>query len=112
MTSGTIVSPAASADAKAPAVEKPPANNPLESAWDVFERTALPRTMDPTRRREIKHGFYAGARAAFYGVIDAMTEQDEGHPDGEKRFANIEKQISAYWAQVVAAGMIAMRAKR
>ena len=53
------------------------------------------------------HAFYAGARATFAAVIDSMKEQDEGDPDGEKRFAAIEREIDAYFRKVVSEGVIA-----
>lgn len=111
MIDGKLILPAAAADVQAPKVEKPPANNPIESAWDVFERLAVPRNLAPSMRRALKHAFYAGARAAFFGVIDSMKEQDEGDPDGEKRFAAIETQIGAYWAQLAAAATVSRTGK-
>lgn len=89
-----------------PADEKPPSDKPISEAWNVFSRMALPKKMPGDTQRYMQHAFYAGARATFNGVIDAMREADEG-VEGEKRFEAIEREIIAYWAKISGQALIA-----
>lgn len=106
MAEPTILAPQSDTPAD-PKVTKPPADKPITTALGVFEALfAVPlRRMrgvpSADVERYLRHAFYAGARAAFNGVLDAMREQDEGHGDGEKRFAAIEEEIEAYFRDAI-----------
>ena len=107
----TIPQPAVSADEKAVPVEKPPAESPISSAWEVFERMVVPPAMSPGHRRALTHAFYAGARAAFFGVVDAMAEIEANEPDGDKRLAMVEREVTKYFADIAALGLISRTGK-
>lgn len=108
-----VAAEAAAADAQAVQTTKPPADKPISTALEVFDRlfAAGLRKRHAVSAVEahsyVRHAFYAGARAAFYGVIDSMREQDEGELDGEKRFAAIEREIDAYFTEILGRALIA-----
>lgn len=98
----TIHLPAA-ADEKAdkPLVEKPPAETPISSAWEVFDRMVVPARMSPQHKRALTHAFYAGARAAYSGVVDALQEIEGGKPEGDTRLEMIEREIDQYFVDLI-----------
>lgn len=88
--------------------DPPSAEHPLEDTWEAFERLAIAGNLiEPKFRRALKHAFYAGARSAFNEVIAAMQEQDAGDINGERRFAAIEREVNAYFAEIMARATIA-----
>lgn len=103
----------AAADEKAdkPLVEKPPAESPISSAWEVFERMVVPPGMSPGHRRALTHAFYAGARSAFMGVMDAMAEIEAGEPDGDKRLEMVEREVDKYFTDIIGQALISRTGK-
>lgn len=102
-----LIQPGVAADKAAAPVEKPPADAPISTAHAVFDRLfaaglARRHAIAATEaRRYLQHAFYAGARAAFSAVLDSMQEQDAGEPEGEQRFAAIEREIDQYFTQII-----------
>lgn len=94
-----------------PLVEKPPADSPIESAWAVFDRMVIPRKFPGEMQRYMRHAFYAGARSAFQGLTDALTEMDEGEPDGDTRLAAVEREIDAYFTDIIGRAAISRTGK-
>lgn len=116
MDKSLILPPESDAPAD-PKVTKPPAESPLTGALEAFDAlflAALRRARavpSADVERYLRHAFYAGARAAFNGVIDAMQETAEGSDDGEKRFEAIEREIDAYFSAAIAQAAVSPNGK-
>lgn len=105
------------APAPLPDQGKPLPSAPLSAAFDVFAAMVLPAgIVSDQQLRLVQHAFYAGARATFNAVIDAMQEQasddEETAAQGEERFASIELQIVKHFTEATAVQVMAPPPKR
>lgn len=92
-------------------LKKPAADEPISAAWKVFAAVAVPQVLPEIQKRIVKHAFYAGARSAFRGVVDAMQEQVDGDEAGEERFASIELEIEKYFKEIMAKAVVSRTGK-
>ena len=59
----------------------------LKEQWESFNREVIPSDAGPIQREEMRRAFYAGAQAAFRGILAML---DPGSEPTKKDIANMD----------------------
>ncbi len=74
----------------------------IDSMWEAFAETAIPKAAHPTQRQEMRRSFYAGVHAALMLGVEMAEESGDDDDLGAAMMQGVEDECLRFMMDVAA----------